>query len=422
MQNSENLTNENTLSKPLKRLSTVLIMVCIYMFLVIERPWESIRYLEGIKIEFPYALLLIAAAVLHGRFYIKGVRTDKWVFALFGLHFLLAPFAYIPKEAIDTGIDYGKLVVLYILMLSVCDDELDLQALAKAFVISMMIYVLHSFWQYTNGRHVYRMGIVRMIGADYTNNDPNTFGASVVLSFPITWAVMRHEVNKWMKRACIAYLFLGVTCIILTGSRSSLVTLLFLCILYVLSQKSKRRFQLGIILIISTLSLWSVMPENKKERMRTLWDENAGPKNAHESAEGRTKGYKAGLAMFKEHPLTGIGTGRENFLRYRVDKVDGMREQAHNLAGEVLGEMGIFGVITFLGLIVCTIRQFRKAQSKATPGTFLHMFAGAGFLTVLLLIFFGIGGHNFYRPLWLWLAAFSSLAVAFSAEAQRPEI
>ena len=38
---------DKTLCDPTRKLSVVLIMVCFYVFLCIERPWESIRYLEG---------------------------------------------------------------------------------------------------------------------------------------------------------------------------------------------------------------------------------------------------------------------------------------------------------------------------------------------------------------------------------------
>ena len=44
--------------------------------------------------------------------------------------------------------------------------------------------MLHSVWEYKNGRHVFRMGISRLVGVDKTLGDPNSFGASIVYSLP----------------------------------------------------------------------------------------------------------------------------------------------------------------------------------------------------------------------------------------------
>ena len=37
-------------------------------------------------------------------------------------------------------------------------------------------------------------------------------------------------------------------------------------------------------------------------------------------------------------------------------------------------------------------------------------------LTILLLLFLGLGGHNLFRFTWLWYAAFSALALRFLQE------
>lgn len=398
-----------------KPLSIVLIMVCIYIFLVIERPWESIRYLEGLQIERVYAILLIITAFLQHKFKIISSPTNKWVYGLLVLHFLLAPFAFNPEFAVDQGIEYAKMVVLYLLMLSVADDEESLKILVKAYVFSTMLYALHSLWEYHNGRHVYKMSISRMVGVDSTFNDPNSFGATIVLSLPFVYALLRSELSKQLRRFYYLYFALAVTCVVLTGSRTSFAALMVLSAVWVLIQKGKRKVVILITALMTMAVVWSVMPEEKQERFRTLWDDEAGPANARESADGRMAGWKASWRMFKQQPFTGVGAGGKNYIGYRllhrVDDGEPSPNQSHFLYGEVLAELGLFGAALFLGLIFSIWRCCRWARSylpkNPDDDPFLANLAGAILAALLLLLVFGIGGHNFYRPLWLWLAAWS---------------
>lgn len=57
-----------------------------------------------------------------------------------------------------------------------------------AFLAVMAIYMMHSLWEYHNGRHTFRMGIARLIGVDDTNGDPNSFGATIVYALPFVVA------------------------------------------------------------------------------------------------------------------------------------------------------------------------------------------------------------------------------------------
>ena len=421
VQNSENLTYENTLNKPLKPLSTVLIMVCIYIFLIIERPWESIRYLEGWPIERVFAIVMIIIAFLNHKFKIVSSPTNKWVYGLLLLHFILSPFAFDTGFAFEQGVEYAKMVVLYLLMLSVADDEESLKILIKAYVFSTMLYAAHSLWEYHNGRYVWRMGISRMIGVDETFNDPNSFGASIVLSFPFAYALLRTELSTKMRKLYYAYFFLAVTCVVLTGSRTSFVALISLALFFVVVQKGKRFFVIATTALALSSVVWFVMPAEKQERIRTLWDSEAGPANAHASADGRMVGWKASWRMFKQTPFTGVGAGGKNYVGYRLNNQvdDGARSgnQSHILYGEVLAEFGIFGAFAFAGLIASIFKinnflrrtvQTNQVQTNQVQ-TFSAILPNAIIAGLLLLLVFGIGGHNFYRPLWLWLAAWSGV-------------
>ena len=413
------INNDSSLSKTVKTTSVVLIMVCIYIFLYIERPWETIRYLQNIPIERVYAICMIFIVFLHHKFKIVSSPTNKWVYGLLALHFILSPFAFSPSDAYDQSIEYAKMTVLYLLMLSVADDEESLRMLVKVFVFSMLFYISHSLWEYHNGRHQVRMGISRMVGADYS--DPNGFGASVVLSLPFVYALLRTETKVSHRKWYYLYVILAVVCVVLTGSRSAFVALMFLLMLWIIVQQGKRRIKMLVAATVAVSALWVVMPAEKQERIRTLWDEEAGPENAHGSAKGRLNGWRVSWVMFKQRPFTGVGVGGKNFIGYRVAKsIDQIahpeedyvpNEQSHVLYGQVLAEQGLFGAMLFVGLVASIVHTAFISRSRVAlvPGVnnFSYMLSGAIIVAVLLLLLLGFGGHNFYRPLWLWLAAWS---------------
>ncbi len=407
----------DNINKQVAPQSVVLVMVCVYIFLAIERPWESISYLQGIPIERPFAILMIVVAFLAGKFRIVSSPTNKWVYGLMALHFVLAPFAFYPSSAVNQGFEYSKMVLFYLLMLSVADNEESLKLLIKVYVFTMMFYMIHSLWEYHNGSYVWRMGISRMIGVDDTYGDSNTFGASVVFSLPFVYALLRTETITWHRRLYYVYFVIAVVCVVLTGSRSAFVVFLFLNLLWVVSQKGKRKIAILAVAIFAVFFIWTFMPVEKQNRIRTLWDKDAGPKSALTSAEGRLDGLVVSWKMFKQAPFTGVGAGGENFIGYRlanqIDEADHRSaSQAHNLYGEVLAEFGVFGVMLFVGLIFsirkCALFVWRSEAIQVIKKTdFCYWLSCAVIATLLLLLLSGLAGHSFYRPLWLWLAAWS---------------
>ena len=82
-----------------------------------------------------------------------------------------------------------------------------------------------------------------------------------------------------------------------------------------------------------------------KNRFKSIWDPTAGPMSAHVSALGRMQGLEAGITMFKRFPFTGVGIN--NFIEYRVSHIDGIPLNAHNLYGQILGEVGFMGAFSF---------------------------------------------------------------------------
>ena len=198
-----------------------------YMFLFIDRPFEVWPWLGDLHVERFYMLFTMAVwAVYPNKRFLPNAQHAAY-FA-FGAAVLLA-WAVSPWSAQGQPVveDWLKIVVFYVLLVTCIHDEEGLKHVAVGFLAVMGLYLLHSFREYLAGRHTYRMGIARMIGVDTTLGDPNSFGASIVFALPIVVALWKADIGGRRGRVLLTgYVGLSSLCILLTGSRSSLIGLL----------------------------------------------------------------------------------------------------------------------------------------------------------------------------------------------------
>ena len=404
-------------------------MATFYVGLFIIRPWEQLfPWMESIRFEKSYALLMIIVVALSSKkqfrvtFQSVTVLLVLWALGISGL------FAWQSSLSWKPFYEYMTLVIIYFVIVSVIRTPYELLFMLTSYITTMFLYLAKSEWEFfVHDQHRYDMGVSRLIGIENTFGGPNALAMSIVVSLPLLlflWSI-RKEIShgwpkfwqNWFPRMLVVYFFLAVTSIILTNSRSGMLG----CILFVLLStfngkgvaKKMGYIAIGVLFLAGT---WILMPDENKNRFRTIWDPTAGPPNATMSATGRKVGFRAGIEMFKRFPITGVGIG--NFTDYRAMHVDGQAMQAHNLVGQVLGETGLVGSLPFLLMILVTLSNCRRlkvlARSRSDPTLEPFSRLGPTFRNaIILLLFEGLFGHNLLRFNWLWLAAFAELSVRF---------
>src|SRR5262245_4327255 len=377
-----------------------------YMFLFIHRPFEVWPVLGDFRIERVY---ILCAAVLLALAPGKRWLPNWQHVAHFGfaaavlLCWMMSPWMDRGQHQVE---DWFKILVFYCMLVVAVSDEKKLKFMVVGFVVIMFIYQSHSLLEYCRGRHVYRMGIPRLIGVDTTLGDPNSFGNGVVYALPVVSALWLSKPSRWLKLLLAAHVALSVVCIGLTGSRGSFLGLIAWA--GVMVARSKYRWRLAAVLLLLTPVLWALLPESLQNRFTTIVDPSVGPANAQASAEGRLEGLYTGLAAFNRNPVTGVGPGS-----WKAGT--GSAFESHNLYGQILGEMGVVGATVFLGILAAFVWntwQIRRAyaQHKDWERDFLYYLPGGLFLGVLLMLLEGCGSHNLFRFNWLWYGGFLIVA------------
>lgn len=406
-------------------------MAAGYIALFVIRPWEKLfPELAELRFERIYAIAMLAAVAF------EGLRLRfSWQTA--SVAALLASLGLASVGAVDSSLawdpfyKYLTLVVFYVVLLSVTRTTYTLLFLVTSYLLAMGLYLSKALWEFhVHGMHHYTMGVVRLIGIDVTFGGPNDLATSILLSLPMVVLVYKAQpmfTATWpifwrrLLPACLAaYVVLAVHALMLTRSRAGMLAFL----VYVALQTIRppciaRKIALA---ALGLVALWFVMPPDARDRFRTVWDPQAGPRSAQESAHGRVAGLQAGLEMFRRSPVLGVGLG--NFIPYRLAHLDGVELEAHNLLGQSLGETGFIGTAAFLAMVGCTLATGLQLRRRRWPGDngdalVARLTSLACRDVVLLLLFDGIFGHNLLRFNYLWAAAFTVLSWELARAGQR---
>ncbi|MDG2382743.1 MAG: O-antigen ligase family protein [Pirellulaceae bacterium] len=403
-------------------------LVSIYIVLFLIRPWEIlVPSLGAWHFERMYAVVMISVVLMTGRMPRWNLQTVSVI--AFALAVTLSALnAWQSALAWHWLYQYLAIVLVYFLMLAVCRAPRDLFLLIMTYVGTMFVYLTKSLWEfYVHGRHEYAQSVTRLLGIEETYGEPNSLAMSVVLSLPLWLFLLRSRKPltwqwsagwRWGYGVVISsYPFLAIVTVWETNSRAGMLGIVaFLVGAVAFSERSVKPMRAVFVCMMAVAILWLITPAIQKERLSTLWDKNAGPANAHASASGRWEGFLAAMQMVQDRPLLGVGIG--NFRDYRIIYVDGIGLVAHNLPGQILGETGVLGGTAFLVMILATLRMTRRLrllaaeQSASAFEVYVHL-AQMCLLGLGLSILFGVSLHNGLRFNWLWIAAFSGLALQF---------
>jgi hypothetical protein len=382
------------------------------MWLFLHRPFEVWHWMGVIHIERVYMLFILVAWFAAANKQLLNNRVNIAV-GLLALAMLFSTMMSSYTNIFDSISfqSWMKYLVFYVLLMTSVKSEKDLKVVVTCFVVCYFIYMLHSYREFLNGRYNYAMGTVRMIGVDSTMGSPNSFGASLVVMLPMLVPLSKLVKNKWHILFLVAYFLLSLRCIQLTGSRASFIAL-GIC-LFGMVWFSKYRLKLIPLAAIGSPLLWFLLPENLKNRYRTIWDPEVN-ESANASAQGRLDGFWDGLTNWQNSPIWGVGPDCHGLAL-------GQDLLSHFLYGQIPGELGTIGVIAFLMLLfayaanhleIMSCYKYMQAKGHGKEGEYCYAVSIATIGSVALLLILGFSGHNGYRFTWIWVAAFQAIALS----------
>lgn len=252
------------------------------------------------------------------------------------------------------------------------------------------------------GSILYPDGFYRSIGS-FTQ--PNALGGFLLLGLPLSILLLQHPIKMKYRVIPAMMLFFILLALFSTLSRSALlgfgmVTLSFL--LFGGKLKLKLKFGVvGMVILFMFVSFFPSLVNTIQVRFSNLL---AG---GHDSHIIRFVLYQAAFEMFESSPLFGVGIG--NFI-VSQDILKVM--SAHNVFLNILAELGLFGLASFLAIqffvLKNNLRCFRQGQGGVSPT--IALCCSLSIIGFLVAGLFDSLLHSFVISFYLWVILALSLS------------
>ena len=244
-----------------------------------------------------------------------------------------------------------------------------------------------------------------------TTYDPNDIALAAVVALPACVWLVRYPQLAW-RALGVAGIVAVLVIVSRSASRGGALALgaVILSVLFLARDMIRPRWRVG-VLLIATIVL-ATAPAVFWSRLETL--ENPSQDYNVSSETGRLDVWKRGIGYFEEHPFTGVGmemfgAAEGSSGRAIVGPGVGFKwSTAHNSYIQAAAELGIFGLIGFLGLYWPTVRDVRRATRARRRGTLDPALVALGQMLLASIIGFAVGAFflsEAYGPIATTLAA-----------------
>ena len=245
---------------------------------------------------------------------------------------------------------YVQLTLLVWLMWELAATHASQLSLLQAYVLGAGVAALSTLHSYLSGTS---LDPGRYAGFDY---NANVLGLTLVLSLPMAWylSLCRSRL-AWINRL---YVPVGVIAILLTASRAAFFagTVALLLIPWSLQRVPVwTRVAVCAGVVGFFLLALQFIPQ-------TSWDRILTTRSEIETGRigGRGEIWKAGVRVFTQHPVAGVGVGA---FAAAVEPTLGPRVSPHQTFLAVLVEQGVIGLTLFISMFVAVLLSIQHLSS-----------------------------------------------------------
>jgi probable O-glycosylation ligase (exosortase A-associated) len=377
------------------------------LLIVMElQPGELYPSLAPMHLERIAALLLLISFLIHGEKW-RFPAPTRWFLAFYGAMVMSVPLALWRSNTIASCISFLE-VVGYVLFATAL---LTTEKRIRGFLLTEILLVAWlgggALYNYSRGIWWVRMNIERAVGITSSAGDPDTLGATLLFSIPLCIALASRGNPRWMRIAAFAVIGMALLTIVDTGSRGAALGVVFLTGVLILRKRRNLIF-LPLVIALSPV-VWFAIPPQYKARYETV-----DHLSKDDSYQVRILSWRGGIAMFEHNPVTGVGAGNytyANGMGYWPGPSHHYYLNAHSLYFKLLGELGLVGIFTFGGYVICVFRlnmASRKRLLSMQESRFLTELPALLNIILLQLLFAGYAAHNLYRINWFVIGAVSA--------------
>lgn len=297
---------------------------------------------------------------------IRAPSPFLWGVALIAWAFVTSTVAIAPEVAQATVVDRLKVIGIFWVVMNAIRSERQLRIFLMIFVGSFFIYPARgAILNYLHGETLFGRAIWIHI-----YNNPNDLAAMALLALgaALSLSAWKYEkpIIRWASAACAATFLLVI---LLTQSRGGILglTLGFAPPLFA---RLFRKPLIPICVATAMVVAFSLLPQSLWVRLSGMRDLTSTATIAEADPEGsaaqRWEIQKTAWKIFSAHPLVGVGLGCYPVANRRYAPDLGARD-THNTYLNLAAELGIPGLLMWLGLIISALRQGGIRRNKLPP-------------------------------------------------------
>lgn len=250
-----------------------------------------------------------------------------------------------------------------------------------------------------------------------TLDNPNVLGQYFIMMMPVVFALFIKLQGKFQKAFYAACCFVMFACLMYTWSRGAWIGVILGIGFFVLL-KDRRWLA---VCIAGLLIMPSILPANILTRITSIGNLNDS------STSYRVAVWIGSLRLLKDYWFCGIGLGPDAFLeiypQYALGGA-GFALHSHNFYLQWIVDMGIMGIIVYVGIIALAWKQIVSVKEKNTliKNVLLAM-SGA----ILGYIFQGMAENLWYNyrmilMFWVYLGMLQSGVMLADDKIQRKDV
>lgn len=259
-----------------------------------------------------------------------------------------------PSGAVSMSVIYAQLAVMAILVWQLCRNVQDHRILLQAYVLGAYVIAGKIAFDYVTNPFVpsSTQSMERYTGL---GGNANGVAAAIALALPLAWYLGNFGARGLLRWLNYLYVPLAIFAVILTASRGGfLVALTGLMVVPLTFRYLRGKGRLAVI-VFASLSVGLIAATVPLANFTRLTEASTEISDGSLSSRGSI--WKAGLQVYTESPIVGIGTGS---FPQTVEPILGRPAPAHNAFVTILVEMGVIGlglyVANFLVVLIPLLR------------------------------------------------------------------
>ena len=337
------------------------LMLCGFLFSI---PWEQSPEFGT----FPYGHVLAGGAL--GLALLGMGVTGKWRH-LSRAHYLMATLVALSTaslmwtadadETLERAGTYLQLLVVVWLIWEIATTEKRIVGLLRAYLFGILLTSLLTIYNFATGITTAELDATRGVEQweqtrfSIVGINENDLGLMLAMSIPMTIYLIVRVRNLWARLFLWAQLGVCVTAILLTGSRGAFLSTFVASLMLPLAMRRMPRSQqimAGVACAVVILGAIAFIPADTWHRLF-----QTGTQISEGTLTHRTLIWSAGLGVLRDHPFLGVGSGA---YAASTMSVVGVPWVAHNTFLSVLVELGVFGALLLIALLVTLFLTTRR--------------------------------------------------------------